>query len=428
MKISYNWLKQYSDIDATPQQLSEVLTNCGLEVEALTEFCSVKGGLTGFVIGEVKTKAKHPDADKLSITTVDVGKTELLNIVCGAPNVEAGQKVVVATIGTIIYSEKGEFEIKKAKIRGEVSEGMICAEDELGLGVSHAGIMILDPSAQIGTPASEYFNIEQDWIFEIGLTPNRADAMSHIGVARDSIAAYSCITNKKYNLKKPVISAFGKENNDLKIDVIVEDTKACIRYAGVTLNNIKVGESPSWLQNRLKSIGLRPINNIVDISNFVLFETGQPLHIFDADKIAGKKVVVKKLEKGTKFITLDGVERELTSEDLMICDANEGMCIAGVFGGIKSGVSENTKNIFIESAYFDTVHVRKTSKYHGLKTDASFRFERGVDPNMIIFALKRAALLIKEISGGNISSDIVDVYPSPIENFKVDLLYSNADK
>jgi len=327
MKISYNWLKQYSDIDATPQQLSEVLTNCGLEVESLTEFCSVKGGLKGFVIGEVKTRAKHPDADKLSITTVDVSKSELLKIVCGAPNVEAGQKVVVATIGTIIYSEKGEFEIKKAKIRGEVSEGMICAEDELGLGVSHAGIMVLESDAKIGTPASEYFNIEQDWVFEIGLTPNRADAISHYGVARDAVAAYSCVKNKKYSLLKPEVLAFLKDNDKLKIDIIVEDTKACPRYAGVSLINIKVSESPKWLQDRLKSVGIRSINNIIDISNFVLFETGQPLHIFDANKILGNKVIIKKLENGIKFTTLEGVERELTSNDLMICNESEGMCI-----------------------------------------------------------------------------------------------------
>jgi len=428
MKISYNWLKQYIDLDANAEELSKVLTNCGLEVEALEEFCLVKGGLKGCVIGEVKTKIKHPDADKLCVTTVDIGKEELLHIVCGAPNVEAGQKVVVATVGTTLYTPKGELELKKAKIRGEISEGMICAEDELGLGNSHAGIMVLDPSAKIGTPAADYFKIENDWIFEIGLTPNRADAMSHIGVARDAAAALSCIYNKEYLLKKPELDKFKVDNKDLNIEVIIDDIKACPRYAGISVKGVTVKDSPEWLQNRMKSIGLRPINNIVDIANFVLFETGQPLHTFDADKIKGNKIVVKKLQKGTKFKTLDEIERELQTEDLMICNESEGMCIAGVFGGMESGVTIETKNIFIESAYFDTIHVRKTSKYHGLKTDASFRFERGVDPNMIIYALKRSALLMKEIAGGSISSEIVDVYPSPIENFKVNILYANVDK
>jgi len=428
MKISYNWLKQYIDLDVSAEELSKALTNCGLEVETIEEFCSVKGGLKGCIIGVVKTKDKHPDADKLSITTVDIGKEELLHIVCGAPNVEAGQKVVVATIGATLYTAKGELEIKKAKIRGELSEGMICAEDELGIGDSHAGIMVLDPSTKIGTPAAEYFKIENDWIFEIGLTPNRADAMSHIGVARDIAAALSCIYNKEYKFKYPSLDNFLIDNHDLKIDVIVNDTKACPRYAGITITNVHVAESPTWLQNRLKSVGLRPINNIVDITNYILQECGQPLHAFDADKIKGNKVIVKKLSQGTKFITLDEVDRELQSEDLVICNEAEGMCIAGVFGGTKSGITENTKNVFIESAYFDPVHVRKTSKYHGLKTDASFRFERGVDPNMILFALKHAALLMKEIAGGSISSDIVDEYPAPIGNFKVSIRYENVDK
>jgi phenylalanyl-tRNA synthetase beta chain len=428
MKISYNWLKQYTDIDIEPVKLSEVLTNCGLEVENLEEFNSIKGGLKGCVIGEVKNKIKHPCADKLTITTVDIGKEELLNIICGAPNVEVGQKVVVATIGTTLNTAKGELEIKKSKIRGELSEGMICAEDELGLGISHEGIMVLNPSAIIGTLASEYFKIEQDWIFELGLTPNRADAMSHIGVARDIAAALTSLTNKGYHLNKPSVVQFRADNTDLKIDVVIEDIKACPRYTGITLKNVHVSESPVWLQNRLKSIGLRTINNIVDIANYVLFETGQPLHAFDADKISGNKILVKKLSHATKFVTLDEIERLLTSDDLMICNESEGICIAGVFGGIKSGVTESTKNIFIESAYFDPVHIRKTSKYHGLKTDASFRFERGVDPDMVVFALKRAALLIKEIAGGIISSDIVDIYPSPILNFKVNVDYSNVDK
>jgi phenylalanyl-tRNA synthetase beta chain len=428
MKISYNWLKQYLNIDKDPEEISKILTNTGLEVEALEEYSSVKGGLKGCIIGEVKTKIKHPDADKLNLTIVDIGNEELLHIVCGAPNVEAGQKVIVATIGTTLYTTKGELELKKTKIRGEISEGMICAEDELGLGESHAGIMVLDPSVKVGTPASEYFNIENDWVFEIGLTPNRADAMSHIGVARDLAAALTCIENKEYNITKPDLSNFKVENNSRKIDIIVEDTIACPRYAGITVSGIHVGDSPEWLQNKLKAVGLRPINNIVDITNFVLMETGQPLHAFAANHISGNKVIVKKLAKGTKFITLDEADRELQAEDLMICNEKEGMCIAGVFGGAKSGVTVQTQDVFIESAYFDPVHVRKTSKYHGLKTDASFRFERGVDPNMILFALKRAALLMKEIAGGTISSEIIDVYPTAIENFNVTIQYNNVDK
>jgi phenylalanyl-tRNA synthetase beta chain len=428
MKISYNWLKQYLNIDTDPQKLSEILTGCGLEVEALEEYSSIKGGLKGCIIGEVKTKIKHPDADKLSLTTVDIGGKDLLNIVCGAPNVEAGQKVVVATIGTTLFSAKGELSLQKTKIRGQVSEGMICAEDELGIGDSHAGIMVLDVSAKVGTPASEYFKIENDWVFEIGLTPNRADATSHIGVARDVAAVLSLPEGKSVSYKLPDISRFKVDDTHLEIKVAIDDIAACPRYAGITVSDISVKESPAWLQNRLKSIGLRPINNIVDITNFVLYETGQPLHAFDTEQIAGEIITVKKLSEGTKFITLDEAERTLTANDLMICNGKEGMCIAGVFGGIKSGVTEKTKNVFIESAYFDPVHVRKTSKYHGLKTDASFRFERGVDPNMVIFALKRAALMMKEIAGGKISSEIVDIYPKPIENFKVSIKFENINK
>lgn len=428
MKISYNWLKQYLNIDIDPQKLSEVLTGCGLEVEALEEYSSIRGGLKGCFIGEVKTKEKHPDADKLSLTTVDIGQKNLLHIVCGAPNVEAGQKVIVATVGTTLYTTKGELTLQKAKIRGQVSEGMICAEDELGIGTSHAGIMVLENSANVGMPASEFFNIENDWVFEIGLTPNRTDAASHIGVARDLTAALSITENIRYIYSLPDISKYKTDNNDLKIDVAIDDVKACPRYAGVTLSGITVKESPQWLQNRLKSIGLRPINNIVDITNFVQHETGGPLHAFDTDYITGKKIIVKKLAAGTKFVTLDENERTLSADDLMICNEKEGMCIAGVFGGIKSGVTEKTKNVFIESAYFDPVHIRKTAKLHGLKTDASFRFERGVDPNMIPFALKRAAMLIKEIAGGKISSDVVDVYPSPINDFKVSIKFENVDK
>ncbi len=433
MKISYNWLKQYLDFNLSLEELSRLLTDCGLEVESLEPWQSVKGGLKGVVIGEVISCEKHPDADKLSKTTVDIGGGQILPIVCGAPNVAAGQKVVVATVGTIIHKGEESFEIKKAKIRGEVSEGMICAEDELGLGTSHAGIMVLPADAKVGTPAAVYFKVENDFVFEIGLTPNRTDATSHIGVARDIKAVLDNIdfvkkTHGNRSLNLPSVENFRTENTALDIDVVVEDTAACPRYAGVTVSGIEVKESPVWLKNRLNAIGLRPINNIVDITNYILHETGQPLHAFDAAEIKGGKVVVKKLPKGSKFITLDGNERELSGNDLMICNTEEGMCIGGVFGGIKSGVTEKTKNIFIESAYFDPVHIRKTSKYHDLQTDASFRFERGVDPDMTIYALKRAALLVKEIAGGTISSEIKDVYPQPIPKAKVDVSWTNIDR
>jgi len=432
MKISHNWLKQYLDFDLSPEELSRLLTGCGLEVESLEPWQSVKGGLKGVVIGEVLTCKKHPDADKLSVTTVDIGG-QVLPIVCGAPNVTAGQKVAVATVGTILYKGEESFEIQKARIRGEVSEGMICAEDELGLGSSHAGIMVLNPDAIPGTAAANYFKAESDFVFEIGLTPNRTDATSHIGVARDIKAVLDNIAflagsekNRKMNI--PSVESFRTENTNLDIEVNVEDTIACPRYTGVTVAGITVGESPAWLKNRLNAIGLRPINNIVDITNFVLHETGQPLHAFDADEIKGGKVVVKKLPKGSKFVTLDEIERELTGNDLMICNTEEGMCIGGVFGGVKSGVTEKTKDIFIESAYFDPVHIRKTSKYHDLQTDASFRFERGVDPDIILYALKRAALLVKEIAGGTISSEIKDVYTQPIPKVKVDVSWANIDR
>ncbi|MEZ5082601.1 MAG: phenylalanine--tRNA ligase subunit beta [Bacteroidales bacterium] len=433
MKISYNWLKDYLDIHLSPDKLSELLTDCGLEVEGLEEWQSVKGGLEGFVIGEVKSCEKHPDADRLSVTTVDVGSGELLPIVCGAPNVAAGQKVVVATVGATIYHGDESFEIKKVKLRGQASEGMICAEDEIGLGTSHDGILVLDSHAKVGMPASEFFNIESDYIFEIGLTPNRTDAMSHIGVARDIKAVLDnidFIAGKKpdRNLTLPSTSLFNTENSQLDIPVIIENPEACPRYAGVTISGIKVKESPDWLKNRLNAIGLRPINNIVDITNYVLHETGQPLHAFDAAEITGNKVIVRKMAEGTPFITLDEVERKLTSNDLMICNTKEGMCIGGVFGGIKSGVTEKTKNIFLESAYFDPVHIRKTSKHHDLQTDASFRFERGVDPDMTLYALKRAGLLIKELAGGSISSEIKDVYPLPVEKVKLDVSWKNIDR
>ena len=411
MKISYNWLKQYINIPESAEEIGHVLTSTGLEVENVEPFETVKGGLKGLVIGEVLTCAKHPNADKLSITTVDVGNEKPLHIVCGASNVAAGQKVVVATVGTTLHPTKGEpFAIKSAKIRGEQSEGMICAEDEIGLGESHAGIIVLNTTVANGTPASSYYNIESDYTIEIGLTPNRADAASHMGVARDIKAA------KKRDLCIPSVEQFKLDNTSLTIPVIVESTEACPRYSAVTLSGITVNESPEWLKNRLKSIGLSPINNIVDITNFVLHETGQPLHAFDADEITGKKVIVKTLAGGTKFKTLDNKERSLSSSDLMICNTEEAMCIAGVFGGSKSGISAKTKNIFLESACFSPDYIRKTGMHHQLKTDASFRFERGTDPNMTVYALKRAALLIKEIAGGLVSSEIADVYPSKIGN------------
>jgi phenylalanyl-tRNA synthetase beta chain len=432
MKIAYNWLKEYVDTDLLPEQAGELLTDCGLEVESIEKFETVKGGLKGIVVGEVKTKEKHPDADRLNITTVDVGSGTLLNIVCGAANVAAGQKVIVATIGAMLYPTTGEpFEIKKSKIRGQLSEGMICAEDEIGLGNSHEGIMVLHEDAVVGTPAASYFELEGDVVIEIGLTPNRADAASHIGVARDLVACLNCKRNEKTEpttLKLPDVSAFQIDNNQIEIKVVVEDASACPRYSGVSVNNVKVGDSPEWLKNRLKSIGVRSINNIVDITNFVLHELGQPLHAFDVSKITGKKVVVKKLKEGSKFTTLDGVERTLSSEDLMICNAEEPMCIAGVFGGIHSGVTTETTSIFIESAYFNSTSVRKSAKKHSLKTDASFRYERGADPNMTVFALKRAALLMKEIAGGEIASDIIDIYPQKIENFKIAFSFGSCDQ
>ncbi len=395
MKISYNWLKQYIDIPETAEEIGKTLTDTGLEVESVEPFETVKGGLKGLVIGEVLTCSKHPNADKLSVTTVNVGD-RILPIVCGAANVAAGQKVVIALPGTTVHPTKGEsFAIKATIIRGEVSEGMICAEDEIGLGESHAGIMVLTTTAPNGTPAAEYFNVQTDFVIEIGLTPNRADAASHMGVARDIKAA------KNRVLKVPAVDDFKIENKNLTIPVEVENIEACPRYSAVTISGVRVSESPEWLKYRLKSIGLTPINNIVDITNFVLHETGQPLHAFDADKITGKKVIVKTLPAGTKFKTLDDKERTLTANDLMICNSEEPMCIAGVFGGIKSGISASTTNIFLESAYFAADYVRKTGMHHQLKTDASFRFERGTDPNLTVYALKRAALLIKEIKNLN---------------------------
>ncbi|OFX83279.1 MAG: phenylalanine--tRNA ligase subunit beta [Bacteroidetes bacterium GWF2_33_16] len=426
MKISYNWLKSYIDAELQPDEIAKILINTGLEVENVEKFETVKGGLEGLVIGKVTSCKKHPNADKLTCTTVDIGNGLELPIVCGASNVAEGQKVVIATEGTKLYFGDKEITISKTKMRGEVSEGMICAEDEIGLGTSHAGIMVLDEKAVIGTPAKEYFNIESDTVFEIGITPNRIDGASHIGTARDVVAFLS--QTQKINLLKPSVDQFKIDNNKLKIDIEIENLEACPRYTGITISGITIEPSPQWLQNRLKAIGLKPINNLVDISNFVLHETGQPLHFFDADKIEGKKVIIKTLKDGTSFLTLDEQERKLSADDLMICNSNKGMCIAGVFGGIESGVTENTKNVFIESAHFNSVFIRKTAKRHGLHTDASFRFERGSDPNITVYALKRAALLIKEIAGGEISSEIIDVYPNKIKECMVELTFKNLKR
>jgi phenylalanyl-tRNA synthetase beta chain len=429
MKISYNWLKEYVNVSLPPVEAARILTDCGLEVEAIEEYESVKGGLKGIVIGHVLSVQRHPNADKLTCCKVDVGDGNVLDIVCGAPNVAAGQRVPVATIGAVIYHGDESFAIKAGKLRGEPSNGMICAEDELGLGDSHAGIMVLDENAVIGAPASEYFGIETDTLLEVAITPNRADATSHIGVARDLVAA---INNREKQYEKvilslPSVDQFKVDNNSLPITVRIENPEACPRYTAITISNLHVKESPAWLQDRLKSIGLRPINNIVDITNYVLMETGQPLHAFDAAYVTGNQVIVKKMPAGTKFVTLDDLERSLSDDDLMICNVAEPMCIAGVFGGAKSGVSESTTSVFLESAYFDGTHVRKTSKLHGLKTDASFRFERGADPNITVYALKRAAMLMKELAGGTISSEIVDVYPVPVENCKVEVSYKRIN-
>ncbi len=429
MKISFNYLKKYIDFDYSPEQLAERLTESGLEVEATEQYEAVQGGLQGIVVGQVLTCDKHPNADKLSVTTVHVGSETALHIVCGAPNVAAGQKVLVASVGATLYPTTGEpFTIQKSKIRGEASEGMICAEDEIGLGTSHAGILVLGDDAQVGTPAADYLKIYRDLIFEIGLTPNRADAASHIGVARDIQGLLSLTNPAKLMLPEVKEMAIGnlqwaKGNSQFAIDV--EDSIACPRYSGVTISNIKVGESPDWLKNFLKSIGVKSINNVVDVTNFVLHEIGQPLHAFDADKIAGQKVIVKKLPAGTKFITLDNIERELNGNELMICDAEKPMCIAGIFGGAHSGVSESTTTIFLESACFNAVDIRKAAKHHGLKTDASFRFERGTDPNITVYALKRAALLLQEICGAEVASEIFDSYSNPFEGFNVEFNYKN---
>lgn len=427
MRISYNWLKQFIKIDWKSDETAALLTDLGLEVEIVEKFQSVKGGLEGIVVGHVLTCEQHPNADRLKVTTVDLGDGTPVQIVCGASNVAAGQKVPVATIGTTLYDKNGApFQIKKGKIRDQESHGMICAEDELGLGTNHDGIMVLDNSLKPGTSVAKVFKIENDEIFEIGLTPNRADAMSHLGTARD-LRAGLIQSGVNVELITPSVSNFRVDKRTLKIDVKIDNSKLAPRYCGVTISGVKVKPSPDWLQNRLKSIGLTPKNNIVDVTNYVLHELGQPLHAFDASKINGK-ISVKTLPAGTKFTTLDDIERSLHEEDLMICDDKGPMCIAGVFGGKNSGVTENTINLFLESAYFNPVSIRKTAKRHGLSTDASFRFERGVDPTITEYALKRAALLIQEVAGGEITSDIIDIYPKRIEDFPVFLNYAKTTK
>lgn len=428
MKISYNWLKTLINTDIKPDEIARLLTDCGLEVESTETFESVKGGLKGVVVGEVVEKEKHPDADRLSLTKVNVGDENLLSIVCGAPNVAAGQKVLVATVGSTLYPTEGDpIEIRKSKIRGAVSEGMICAEDEIGIGKSHAGIMVLPSDTKVGLSAADYFQLENDIVFEIGLTPNRSDAASHLGVARDLAAVLKTIdANSTTEVNIIDINEILPATNLNTVEIKIENTEACPRYSGMVISGITVAPSPDWLQNRLKAIGLRPINNVVDITNFVLHELGQPLHAFDLEKVKGNKIIVKTCTEGTVFKTLDGVDRKLSANDLMICNESEAMCIAGVFGGIDSGVTETTKAVFLESAYFDSTYIRKTSKHHGLKTDASFRFERGTDPEMTITALKRAADLILDICGGTISMDIVDVYPQKLEPYKVAFSYENC--
>lgn len=423
MKISYNWLKEFIDTDKTPEEISKILTGTGLEVESLEKVQPIPGGLEGLMVGYVKDCYQHPNADRLRVTKVDLGTGEDLQIVCGAHNVAAGQKVVVAPVGATVYPTVGEpFKINKSKIRGELSEGMICAEDEVGLGTDHAGIMELNGDAVIGTLAKDYFKLSDDYQYEIGLTPNRADAASHLGTARD-IAAFL-----KIAIRKTDVSAFKVDNTSLSIKVVVENEQASPRYSGVSISGVEVKESPKWLKERLAVIGIRSINNIVDATNYALHDLGQPLHAFDADAIKGNTLIVKNCPEGTLFKTLDGVERKLSADDLMICNAEKPMCIAGVFGGIDSGVTETTKNVFLESAYFNAVSVRKTAKRHGLKTDASFRFERGTDPNITVFALKRAALLIQQVAGGLISSEISDHYPVPVQPFAIDVTYKGIDR
>jgi phenylalanyl-tRNA synthetase beta chain len=428
MIISYNWLKDYLSLDMSPEEVASALTSIGLETSAVEEVQTIKGGLNGLVIGEVLTCEKHPDSDHLHLTTVNTGSDEPLQIVCGAPNVTAGQRVVVATVGTILYDGDKEIKIKKTKIRGQESFGMICAEDEIGIGSDHSGIITLPADAPIGMPAKEYYKIENDYTLEVDITPNRIDASSHYGVARD-LTAYLKQAGKPSDLKRPSIDGFKIEApSSPAISVEIKNTEACLRYSGVTIKGVTVRESPDWIKNRLMTIGLRPINNVVDITNYVLHELGQPLHAFDAGKIKGDKVVVTTMPEGTKFITLDGVERTLTNQDLMICDIDEPMCIGGVFGGLDSGVTENTKDVFLESACFNPAWIRKTARRFGLNTDSSFRFERGLDPNQTIYVLKRAALMIREIAGGTITGDVQDIYPDKIEPFNIDVAYKKINR
>lgn len=426
MNISYNWLKEYLDFDLQPEEVSAALTSIGLETGGVEEVQTIKGGLEGLVIGEVLTCVEHPNSDHLHITTVNVGGEEPLQIVCGAPNVAAGQKVVVAVNGTKLYDGDEVFTIKRSKIRGVESNGMICAEDEIGVGTDHAGIIVLPADAVVGTPAKEYYNVKSDYVLEVDITPNRVDGTSHFGVARD-LAAYLKQNGKPTELKRPSVDAFKIDDETPAIEVIVENTEACPRYSGVTIKGVTVKESPEWLKNRLTIIGLRPINNVVDVTNFVLHEMGQPLHSFDAGKVKGNKVIVKTQPEGTKFVTLDGVERTLTDHDLMICNTEDAMCIGGVFGGLDSGVTEQTTDVFLESACFHPTWIRKTARRFGLNTDASFRFERGLDANNTIYVLKRAALLIQEVAGGKITGAIQDVYPSPMLPYTVELTYNKIN-
>lgn len=426
MNISYNWLKEYLDFDLQPEEVSAALTSIGLETGGVEEVQTIKGGLEGLVIGEVLTCVEHPNSDHLHITTVNVGGEEPLQIVCGAPNVAAGQKVVVAVNGTKLYDGDEVFTIKRSKIRGVESNGMICAEDEIGIGTDHAGIIVLPADAVVGTPAKEYYNVKSDYVLEVDITPNRVDGTSHFGVARD-LAAYLKQNGKPTELKRPSVDAFKIDDETPAIEVIVENTEACPRYSGVTIKGVTVKESPEWLKNRLNIIGLRPINNVVDVTNYVLHEMGQPLHSFDAGKVTGDKVIVKTMPEGTKFVTLDGVERTLTDRDLMICNTEEAMCIGGVFGGLDSGVTEQTTDVFLESACFHPTWIRKTARRFGLNTDASFRFERGLDANNTIYVLKRAALLIQEVAGGKITGSIQDIYPNPVQPYTVELTYNKIN-
>ncbi|MDR2805358.1 MAG: phenylalanine--tRNA ligase subunit beta [Dysgonamonadaceae bacterium] len=427
MNISYNWLKDYVSFDLSPQQLADALTSIGLETGSIETVEPIRGGLKGLVTGQVLTCEAHPNSDHLHVTTVDTGNGEPLQIVCGAPNVAAGQKVIVATIGTTLYSGDESFTIKKSKIRGVESNGMICAEDEIGIGTRHDGIIVLPDSVAVGTPAKDYYAIESDFVLEVDITPNRVDAASHYGIARD-LAAYLQAQGKETALKKPAVNAFQIEDPSIAVTVTVENHTACPRYTGVTIQNVAVKESPNWLKKRLEAIGLRPINNVVDVTNYVLHETGQPLHAFDTRQIKGNRVIVKTLPEGTPFVTLDGVERKLSDKDLMICSAEGGMCIGGVFGGMDSGVTETTRDVFLESAYFHPTWIRKTARYHGLNTDASFRFERGADPNQTLYVLKRAALLIQEVAGGTVTGEIQDVYPHPVLPAAVDFSLLKASR